>query len=187
MRGELQRGRAHEAEHASLGCTVMCPAGKAGDRAGDGGSQHDAAVSPLFHLGKALLDSEKRALEVGRLHMFPIPLRHVFDTRRGEHSGIADEDIQLAESLQRNLYHGFDVKQGTHVRPAERYATAGLANLLGDAGAYLFVTGHEEQFGTLGCEGPCDPLADSTARTRNYRDLVAQPTRHFPTPGCIAV
>src|SRR5262249_40312852 len=179
VRGEPQRRRAQEAEHACLGGTVVRPAGKAGDRASDGRGQYDAAIMLGFHPDERRLHGEERALQIDGLHLVPVGLGHDLDAGGWENAGIAYEDVKPAETIHRFLGECLRIGPSRNIGPAEVGFTTGPTYFLHDSVAGPRVATNDQHPGSLGGENLGDTFADASTGAGDNRSLGVQSTSHL--------
>ena len=120
-----ERRRAREAHDAFLGRRVVGLPGAAletcGGREGD-----DAARFLLAHVASGGLHHGEMPLQMHRDDRVPLLFRHVEDHPLAQDARAADEDVQVAELLERQVHHGPATRHGRHaLRARHRLAALG--------------------------------------------------------------
>src|SRR5262245_42603584 len=160
---QLDAGGAHETELPRLGCTVMGPAGIAGDRAGDRGSDNDAPLAALLEVRYASLDRQEGALEVCIDYVVPALWAHLFDPGLREDAGVGTQNVEPTMPIDGCLRHRLHVGKFGDIRRKRADGGATLAQFLRRGLRILQMAADDQRLRVVAGEYPCDALADALA------------------------
>ena len=93
-----------------------------------------------IHPGEACLHGKEGSLEIDGLNLVPIGLGHDLDAGRRENAGVADQDVETAETVHGLLGYCLRVRPERDVRAAEGGFPTGLHDRWGDGVAGRFLS-----------------------------------------------
>ena len=174
VRRDLDRERAHEAEHGGLRGAVVREAGLPGDRARDRAGQDDAAVPACEHAREARLRGVDRALDVDVHHVIP---ERVVDGRElgvRVDAGVRRQDVDAP--VRRRHVRGERLDRGAigHVGADALCREPAVAERRRGRGrSSLVEVGEHDPRARLGERGS-DPKADSAGAAGDDGDLLRE-------------
>jgi hypothetical protein len=175
-----------EAEQARLGCGVVRPHDRAGERR-DGRHEQNAAKAPFTHPGQRALCEQERRAEVDREHLVEIVAGYLFEPLSAAEPGVGDEHVDRSQG-------GLDCVDelggclGRAQVGADRDRAAAARDdlgrkLLGCFGTGAIAEGDGRPFGCKpGCEGLSDPAACAGEKRHPTVEGVAGCHDDLPSP-----
>jgi len=122
---------------------------------------NDRAAAIFYHRWQRVLRHQKRTLETGIDGLVPLLFRAIRDVLRVEYTCIVEQDIDLAEMLER-LFNGFTTIFGkTHIGSDEQSLTTSCFDLLNNLFAALRVAPRNRYCRALAHETHCGRTADA--------------------------
>ena len=178
---QLDRGGPHEAQLSGLARSVVRPARKAGDRAGDGRDEDDPAPARAGQGGQAGLDREDGALQVDAEHLVEHLLGHVRQPAVREDARVGAQNVDAAQPLLGDGRHPPAVLPAGHVGLHERDLAGGLGRgveLLGGGPGGVRITAGDEDPRAVAGEHAGNPLADAAAAAGYHHGAAGDRCEH---------
>jgi|GEM_PF-3459 len=178
---QLDRGGPHEAQLSGLARSVVRPARKAGDRAGDGRDEDDPAPARAGQGGQAGLDREDGALQVDAEYLVEHVLGHVRQPAVREDARVGAQNVDAAQPLLGDGRHPPAVLPAGHVGLHERDLAGGLGRgveLLGGGPGRVRITAGDEDPRAVAGEHAGNPLADAAAAAGYHHGAAGDRCEH---------
>jgi oxepin-CoA hydrolase / 3-oxo-5,6-dehydrosuberyl-CoA semialdehyde dehydrogenase len=178
---QLDRGGPHEAQLPGLARSVVRPARKAGDRAGDGRDEDDPAPARAGQGGQAGLDREDGALQVDAEHLVEHLLGHVRQPAVREDPRVGAQNVDAAQPLLGDGRHPPAVLPAGHVGLDERDLAGRLGRgveLPGGGPGDVRITAGDEDARAAAGEHAGNPLADAAAAAGYHHGAAGDRCEH---------